>query len=358
MSERRGQPGRGTPTVTTAAFGHCGEGEIRVAHLDAGGPVRASVINYGARLHSLVAPDRHGEPGECLLGFDTAEGYLADTEAVGAVIGRIAGRVPQASLRLGDARYSLDRNAGEHHIHGGRGGFHQRLWALEPWCDGDRAGVRLTLNSPDGDQGFPGALAACVDYALSPDGALTVTLAADTDRPTAVNMTHHAYFDLGGRKRAADHYLRVAAASFQPVDTALFPAGPFRALAGTPLDLRERRLLADVLASDDSQIRLADGVDHCYRLDGTGLRDVAWLDEPASGRRLTVATTQPALQVYTGQNLTGAPGRHGPLAAGSGVCLEAQAPPADADGALPETSVLRPEATYRQTIRFAFDVAG
>jgi aldose 1-epimerase len=267
---------------------------------------------------------------------------------MGATCGRVANRITGAAFELDGVRYTLSANEGANQRHGGAIGFDRADWEV---VAADRAKVTLRHCSPEGDQGFPGRLEVTADFALSEDGELSIVYEAATDRPTHVNIVSHGYFNLSGAKQSvADHRLRVDAARFLPVDAAQLPGDPI-VVAGTPLDFTRMKGLEQLLASAHPQVRLSRGGNHNFCLNGTGLREVAWLQHPPSGRTLTLSTDQSGLQLYLGGWLGGAFAPH------SGVCLEAQAWPDACNRPHFPSTRLDPGRRYRSETRLRFGVA-
>ncbi|MFJ1755373.1 aldose epimerase family protein [Kitasatospora sp. NPDC088134] len=323
------------------------------------GGVTAEVLSLGARLEALHAPDRDGRRANLVLGAGRVAELLGPAAYFGATVGRCANRIAGGRLPLDGTVHRLATQDTGHTLHGGPDGFATRLWDGEPVRADDRVGVRLRLHSPDGDQGFPGALDAEVGYLLDAEGELTIDYRATADAPTVVNLTNHAYFNLAGEGSGSvlDHLLRVDAAGYLPVDPELIPLGPVAPVTGTPFDLRTPRLLGPAIADPHPQLALAGGgYDHAWVLDGTGgeLRTAAVLEHPASGRRLECRTTEPGLQVYTGNlfdgSVTGRSGR--PYRAHAGIALETQHHPDSPnrpDHPCYPSTVLRPGEEYRST---------
>lgn len=244
-------------------------------------------------------------------------------------------------------------NSGPHHLHGGPAGLHQVVWQAEPTSGPDGPGLRLRYHSPAGEGGYPGALALSVSYTLHDSGALRIDYVATTDRPTPINLTSHGYFNLAGGGDVLGHELYLAADYFLPVDATLIPTGERRAVAGTPLDFTTPTPIGARLGADDEQLRYAGGYDHCFVLRRVGELPVlaARVVEPQSGRVLELYTTQPGVQLYTGNaldgSLRGKGGQH--YTRYAGLCLEAQHfPDAPNQPDFPST-ILRPGETYRHT---------
>jgi aldose 1-epimerase len=341
--------------MSIESFGTARTGEPVALHTLEGGGLRARIATLGATLVTLEVPDRAGRLANVLLGLPTLADYEATDAYFGATVGRFANRIGGGRFTLDGTPYRLPANEGANTLHGGPGGFDKKVWtvtAAEP--------ARLALRhvSPDGDNGFPGTLTFDATFALE-DGALRIDYAATTDRPTVFNPACHAYFNLAGEGTGdiLDHEFAIFADAFLPTDPEQIPTGEIQAVAGTPLDLREPTPLRPRIRGADPQLRIARGFDHNYVLPpGSGLRRVARVHEPGSGRRLEVSTTQPGLQFYSGNSLDGsALGRSGRCyRQGDGFCFEAQAfPDAPNHPAFP-SAVLRPGERYAATTVYAF----
>ncbi|MFD6415396.1 aldose epimerase family protein [Streptomyces sp. NPDC060194] len=305
------------------------------------GGTRVRVLTYGAVLQSVRVPDRDGEGAEVVLGHPDLDGYLRHPDPyLGAVVGRYANRIAGGAFTLDGWTYTLPQNNGANTLHGGYTGFDKRVWDAQAVADG----VRLTLVSEDDDEGFPGRLEVTTTYTLDADGGLRVVYEATTDAPTHLNLTQHTYWNLGGAGdgTVGDHELRIAAEHYTAVDEELIPTpgGP-TPVAGTRFDFREAR-------------KVGAGFDHNYVLDGfapdgSAERVVAELYEAGSGRVLTVATTEPGVQLYTGDHLDGEP--FGP---GEGVALETQHFPDSPNRPDYPSTVLRPEERFRSVTHYTF----
>ena len=322
----------------------------------------AHVLTYGAILQSLHAPDSGGRTADIALGYDELEGYLARAPFFGATIGRFGNRIAGGRFTLDGQAYQvpLSDPPRSNSLHGGEKGFDTRLWDAEPVADG----VELRLVSADGDQGFPGALSVAVRYTLAA-GQLRIDYRATTDAPTVVNLTNHTYLNLAGEgaPTVLDHDLSLAAAAFLPVDEQLIPLGEPAPVAGTPFDFTTSRQLGEHIDEPHEQLALAGGYDHCWVLDGgrtTNPRPVAELVHAPSGRILTMSTTEPGIQVYTGNGLdgtlTGPSGR--PYRRYAGIALETQHFPDSPNRPHFPTTELRPGTEYRSSTIYAFSVLG
>ena len=343
-------------TVTSHDFGRTPAGQAVTQFILANAHgLRASIITYGATLTSLHAPDRDGRLGEITLGFDTLDGYLAGTTYFGATVGRYANRIGGGRFTLDGATYTLAVNDPPNHLHGGIVGFDKVVWGGRPVTTPRGEGVTFTHRSPDGDEGYPGTLDVAVTYALNDANELSIDYRATTDAPTVVNLTNHTYWHLAGPERATirDDVLRLRGAEGLAGDSSHLPTGVLEDVAGGPLDFREPKPIG---AHID---QLAGGYDHCFVIDGQPgvLRAAARVVEPVTGRTLEVDTTEPGMQLYTGNYLDGALasrgarfGRHGAF------CLEAQAFPDAPNRPNFPSPVLRPGETYTQTTVHRFGV--
>jgi aldose 1-epimerase len=318
------------------------------------GGAEVRVMAYGATVVSLRVPDRDGVLGDVVLGYDALDAYLRDRCFMGAVVGRYANRIRGGRFTLDGREVVLETNDGPNHLHGGGDGFHRRLWTAEPVADD---AVRLGLVSADGDGGYPGRLEVSVTYTLSPRNELSVDYEAATDRATVVNLTQHSYFNLAGAGSVLGHLLAIDADAFTPVDETLIPTGERALVAGTPFDFSRPTAIGARLGDAHPQLRHGHGYDHNFVLrDGEGTRHSARLADPVSGRVLDVRTTEPGLQLYSGNFLAGEPrGRGGrAYAPHDALCLETQHfPDAPNHPTFPPT-VLRPGEPFRSRTVFAF----
>ncbi len=260
---------------------------------------RVTLLNFGARLTGIELQLPEG-PRNVIVGFADAAGYLTDPYFMGTTVGRFCNRIAGARFSLDGVEYSLDANEGRNHLHGGAGGFHSRLWSIDSEVPDDTARFRLT--SADGDQGYPGTLEASVTFRWTDERELVIELEAETDRPTHVNMTNHAYFNLAaGDADVLGHRLQVASRQILQVDEELLPTGEFLDVAESDLDLREPRALEDVVGSPHPLIVRTGGLDFNYVLDESGGH--AELESPNGDLSMQLTTTCPGLQVYGGHML-------------------------------------------------------
>lgn len=322
-------------------------------------------LDYGGTITSIVTPDREGRPADIVLGFDALEPYLACNGYFGALVGRYCNRIARGRFTLDDATYELAVNDGPNHLHGGLRGFDKVVWSAEPFEREAARGVVLRYVSPDGEEGYPGELAATVTYTLTDDDELVVDYHATTNRPTHVNLTSHGYFNLAGAGSGdvLDHELTIAASTFTPVDATLIPTGELRPVAGTPFDFRVPTPIGARIDADDPQISLGTGYDHNFALDrddaGVALTLAARLEDPGSGRWMEIHTTEPGLQLHSANFLDGS--WHGPdgrpFHKRGAICLEIQRFPDSPNHPDFPSTVLRPgeELRARTTHRFGTD---
>lgn len=294
------------------------------------GPIEARIMTYGGILVSLAVPDRNGRSEDVVLGYDRLDQYVANNHQknpafFGAIIGRYANRIAHGSFTLRGNTYSLLTNDGKNSLHGGPQGFYNVVWNAKPIENG----VELSYFSKDGEEGYPGNLSATVRYRLI-QSALRIEYSATTDKETVVNLTNHAYFNLGGRHHdnILGHQLTLHASRFTPVDSNLIPTGELKPVASTPFDFRSSTAIGDLIDSDDQQLHLARGYDHNWVLDSQGaeLAGAADLYEPITGRVLRVLTTEPGIQFYSGNFLDGTirGKKDAHYENRSGLCLETQ----------------------------------
>lgn len=321
----------GAVSVQRAPFGTMPDGtRIEAVTLSNGHGVSARIISFGATLQSLKAPDRNGRSADIELGYDDLASYVSKPNYWGASIGRYANRIAGGRFTLNGKRYQLPINDKTNSLHGGDG-FDRRPWRI--LSVDQRGSVTFEIDSADGDQGYPGALKARVTYTLTEANELRIDFDAETTAPTVVNMTNHAIFNLAGEGAPGgilQHRLTIPASHYTPVNATLIPTGELKPVAGTVFDFTHGRVIADgVRDGRDPQIVAGRGYDHNFALDA-GLTQTpklaARLEDPASGRVLEMLTTEPGVQVYTGNFLDGTfVGKSGHLyRMGDGIALEPQ----------------------------------
>lgn len=347
--------------LTTSPFGQTTDGiPVDLYTLTNNQGMQASITSYGATLVSLKVPDYWGNIGEVILGYDTLEEYQQGEYFFGCIVGRYANRIAGGKFKLLGQTYALERNEGQNHIHGGSRGFDKAVWQVAGFDAGPPPVLRFRHTSYDGDGGYPGNLAVNIAYRLTDENELKIDYEAQTDQPTIVNLTHHAYYNLAGAGAGdiTGHTMTLLADYFTPVDPHLIPSGELRSVAGTPMDFRQPIEIGARIAAKDEQIRLGNGYDHNWVLNtGAGaLGLAARVTEPRTGRVMEVYTTEPGVQFYTGNFLDdGIPGRDGQVyGRRGGFCLEAQHFPNSPNQPEFPSTVLNPGDMYRQTTIYKF----
>jgi aldose 1-epimerase len=345
-----------------SAFGTLPDGiQIEAVTLTNGLGVRARIITYGATLQSLEAPDRSGHLADVVLGYDELASYVDKPNYFGATIGRYANRIAAGRFSLYGKQFQLSQNDKGNSLHGGAKGFDKRVWKILKLQNGPAASATFGLTSPAGDQGYPGTLTVTTTYSLDDSGALAIEYSATTDAPTIVNLTNHSIFNLAG-EGAPDglqgQRLTIPASHYTPVDARLIPTGELRAVAGTVFDFTHGRVINEAIRDGhDPQIVAGRGYDHNFALNAgltNDLKLAARLEDPRSGRVLEVWTTEPGLQVYTGNFLDGTlVGKHGHLyRMGDGIALEPQLFPNAPNEARFASARLEPGSTYHHRMVF------
>jgi aldose 1-epimerase len=339
-------------TISSAPFGVLKSGQpVQLFTLANAKGMEVSLTNFGATLVSILVPDREGKPADVTLGFDTIEGYETRSPYFGAIAGRYANRLNQGRFTLDGVTHQVALNDTKHHLHGGATGFDKRVWTARTMAESDSVGVEFTYASPAGEENYPGALDVTVAYRLSARNEIVIDYRAETDAPTIINLTNHAYFNLAGEGSGTilDHQMQIHADAFVVTDGELIPTGEIRPVAGSPMDFREPHAIGERIGAGYDALSFARGYDHCYVLNGRGLRLAATVVEPASGRVLEVLTDEPGLQFYCGNFLDGVIGKSGrayPFR--SGFCLEANHFPDSPNHPEFPSTVLRPGETYTQ----------
>ncbi|MFT5366336.1 MAG: aldose 1-epimerase [Candidatus Latescibacterota bacterium] len=287
---------------------------------------QVKIITYGAIVTSITVPDRNGQIADVVLGHDTLDGYESAPAYLGAVVGRYGNRIRNGQFELNGQTHTLATNNGPNHLHGGLHGFNQMVWHAE--ASEATQSVHLTHTSPNGHEGYPGTLTAQVTYTLTDHNALKIQYRATTDQSTVVNLTNHSYFNLAGAGTIVDHTLTLNASHFTPVDDTLIPTGEICPVQNTPFDFTTPTRIGDRIDAENNQIRHGGGYDHNWVMDNwnQSLNEIAIVNDPTSGRIMTVSTTEPGVQFYTGNFLDGSiVGKQGhTYGKRSGLCLETQ----------------------------------
>jgi aldose 1-epimerase len=342
--------------VTHSTFGKLPDGSAVEAYTLSSPDVTLKVISYGARVVALDTKNRDGQMGDVVLGYNSAEAYEKDSKTYfGTVPGRYANRIANGRFTLDGKPYQITINDGPNSLHGGKVGFDRHNWQSKEIP----GGVEFTLVSPDGDQGFPGAMTAHVRYTLS-GNTVKIEYSATTTKPTVVNLTNHTYFNLAGEGNPSilDEKLALDANQYTPVNSTLIPTGQIAPVAGTPFDFTHPTTIGSRINENNQQLKFAGGYDQNWVLRGTPgqLRPAAKVYDPVSGRVLSVETTEPGIQFYTGNfldgTLTGKSGK--PYVKRSGLCLETQHFPDSPNHPNFPSTVLEPGHTFHSETTWTF----
>jgi aldose 1-epimerase len=318
-----------------------------------------AITNYGARVVSLMVPDKSGRTADVVLGFDSLEGYVSNNPYFGAIVGRYGNRIAKGRFKLNGVEYVLARNDGENSLHGGIKGFDKVAWTARDVSSSDTPALELTYTSKDGEEGYPGNLTTVVTYTLTPDSALKIDYRLTTDKDTVANVTNHSYFNLkgAGNGDVLNHVVEIRAGRFTPVDSGLIPTGELKSVEGTPFDFRKPTAIGARINNADEQLKLGRGYDHNFVLDSGGaLALAARVTEPESGRVMEVLTTEPGMQFYTGNFLDGTIRGTGGKVYGQryGFCMETQHYPDTPNHPAFPSAVVKPGAGYSSTTVFRF----
>ena len=326
--------------------------------------VEITFTNYGQRLISLYVPDKEGNFEDVVLGPDKLEGFMAPGGAFfGAVVGRYGNRIGKGEFELNGTKYTLAKNNGENHLHGGVKGFNAVVWDVDQHSDDS---IIFSRTSPDMEEGYPGNLQVTVSYRLTDDNELKIDYQATTDKTTVVNLTHHSFFNLAGEAAGniGNHLMMINADAFTPVDQGLIPTGEIRKVAGTPFDFRKAKPIGRDIDADDEQIKFGKGYDHNFVLNDKpvnedGLTLAARVVEPESGRTMEVYTNEPGVQFYTGNFMDGSYiGKSGkPYVFRGTFCLETQHFPNSPNIPNFPSTVLEPGEIYNSSCTYKFGVS-
>jgi aldose 1-epimerase len=328
------------------------------------GGMIVKVTNYGAIITSIIVPDRSGKPADIALGYNRVEDYInaVDKPYFGAIVGRYGNRIAKGTFTLDGETYSLLKNNGENHLHGGAIGFDKVVWDAE--YDQPKNSIKLSYLAKDKEEGYPGNLSLSVTYTLKSDNSLVVDYHATTDKATPINVTQHTYFNLKGEGEGTilDHELMLNASKFTPVDQGLIPTGEMPAVAGTPFDFTTSKAIGRDIHDENQQLTYGGGFDHNWVLDKEGqegkLTLAASVYEPTSGRVMEVHTTEPGIQFYCGNFLDGRlKGKAGkPYVHRGGFCLETQHYPDSPNQSKFPSTVLKPGEIHQSQTIFKFKV--
>ncbi|MDR3311460.1 MAG: galactose mutarotase [Oscillospiraceae bacterium] len=339
-------------SITKKPFGVTRGGEAVFEYTIEDGGAYVSVITYGAAVTKIVVPDRGGELRDVTLGYDKLEEYEASGSVFGALCGRVANRIANGEFTLNGGKYALERNAFPHHLHGGAGGFHRRVWESEV-----RGGALiLSRVSPGGEEGYPGTLETSARFAFA-DGRLTIATDVRSDADTVANIVNHSYFNLNGHGAGniLRHRLKIGADAYCETDgTALVRGVAPAPVAGTPLDFRGFHEIGERIDADFPQTAQVRGYDHNFALNGSGMRAAAEAAGDVSGITLTVSTDLPGIQLYTANYMRERGKGGAEYNARAGFCLEAQYFPNAVNVPEYESPVLRAGETRTRTVSYAF----
>jgi aldose 1-epimerase len=356
------------PQATRVAWGKLADGTpIEAVELKNSKGVSARVITYGATLQDLIVPDREGKGADIVIGYDDIEGYEKTPNYTGVTVGRYANRIAQGKFSLDGKTYALAKNNnGTNHLHGGVKGWDKRVWVIKSVGQAEgAASVTLAYVSPDGEEGYPGTVSAEVTYSLNDSNDLTVSYKATTDKPTIINLTNHSLFNLGGvpvTRSALDAYVTIESDAILAVDKTLIPSGEL-AVKGTPFDFTKPGLVSERVTDTHPQIVIGNqGIDHNYIIRGgvtASPKLAVTIEDKVTGRGMTIATTEPGIQMYTGNFLDGTiAGKGGQkLVKYQAVAFEAQRFPDSPNHPAYPTTRLNPGETYTQTTVHHFYVA-
>lgn len=345
--------------ITSDHFGVMPEGqEVQLFSLTNDRGMEVRITNYGGIITVINVPDRDGKLGDVVIGHDTLEGYLYRSRYFGALIGRHANRIAHGRFCLHGISYSLAKNNGENHLHGGLRGFDKVVWSAREIPASELVSLELTYLSKDGEEGYPGNLKATVTYLLTNENELRVEYFATTDQDTIVNLTNHSYFNLACGGTILNHQLTINADNFTPVNKGLIPTGEIRSVKDTPMDFTCGTAIGARINNHDEQLCFAGGYDHNFvlRTATETFRKAATVYEPTTGRVMEVSTTQPGMQFYSGNFLDGSiAGKSGRVyLKHSGCCFEPQHFPDSPNQPSFPSTLLKPGEEYRQTTSFKF----
>jgi aldose 1-epimerase len=348
-------------SIKKGSFGKTESGKtVEIYTLKNSKGAEAQIITYGGTIVSLKMPDRNGKFSDIVLGYDSIADYEKNPVYFGALIGRYGNRIAKGKFTLDGKEYTLAKNNGENHLHGGPKGYDKVVWTAKPSTDENGANLELNYLSRDGEEGYPGNLKIKVMYSLTENNELKIVYSATTDKDTIVNLTHHSYFNLAGAGVGdiLNHQLTLYADKFTPTDSGSIPTGELKSVKGTPFDFLTEAAIGARIDQPDEQLKFGSGYDHNWVLNKTdnSLTLAATVFEPVSGRVLEVSTTEPGLQFYSGNFLDGAvKGKNGQnYPHRSGFCLEAQHFPDSPNQSQFPTTELKKGQTYSQTTIYKF----
>jgi aldose 1-epimerase len=346
-------------TISQAPFGKTADGTpVEIYTLRNAKGCEARIMTYGGIVVSLKVPDKTGNFGDVVLGYDKLDDYVKNNPFFGALVGRYGNRIAKGKFTLAGKEYTLALNNAPNNLHGGPIGFDKRVWKATTLLTADGPVLQLNYLSKDGEEGFPGNLKVTAAYTLMADNGLLLTYTATTDKATLCNLTQHSYFNLAGKGDVLNDLVYINADKFTPVDNTLIPTGELKPVEGTPFDFRTATAVGARINADDEQIKFGNGYDHNWvinkPLGKLGL--VARVTEPTTGRIMEVLSTEPGVQFYTGNFLDGSiTGKGGQVyQRRSGLCFEPQHYPDSPNHPQFPSAELKPGQTYQNTILYRF----
>ena len=346
-------------SITSEPFGEVDGKPVELYTFTNEAGASVSITNYGGTVTSIKVPDQNGKIEDVALGFDTVAEYVEKSPYFGCITGRYANRIAKGKFKIDDKEFTLATNNEPNHLHGGLKGFDKKIWNAKISAKGNNPTLTLTYTSPDGEEGYPGALSTLVAYTWTQNNSLRIRYKATTDKPTVVNLTNHTYFNLTGEgnKTILDHHLQIKADRYNTIDETSIPTG-IAPVKGTPFDFKKSTRIGDRIEQENEQLKNGKGYDHNWVLkdkrDGK-LAIVAVLTEPDNGRVLTVSTTEPGIQFYSGNFLDGPKGKGGKeYPHRSALCLESQTFPDSPNQKNFPSPLLKPGETYTQTTIYKF----
>jgi aldose 1-epimerase len=316
-------------SFSKTSFGTTPDGDVDLFSLKNKNGMEVKITNYGGIITSIIVPDKDGKMADVVLGFDNIAQYLAPHPYFGAIIGRYGNRIANGKFKLDNNTFTLVKNNGEHHLHGGTKGFNKMIWEAKEIRTSSRVGVEMSYKSIDLEEGYPGNLTIQVKYSLSNKNHLLIAYQASSDKKTICNLTNHSYFNLAGEGNGniLNHELTVNANQITPTDTDMIPTGELQNVEETPFDFREATPIGKRIENENQQLKNGNGYDHNFVLnERKNIDKAATLFDPESGRLMEVFTTEPGIQIYTANSLDGSLlGKSGkPYLKRGAVCLETQ----------------------------------
>ncbi len=347
-----------TGGIDSTCFGKLESGDVTLYTMTNEQGMRVEVSTLGAALVGIHVKDKEGNFANVVLNMPDANDYMVDSAYLGRTVGPVANRIANGQFSVNNAIYLLEKNDGDNCLHSGSSGLHNKIWHASTKQSAEGHSLCLTAGHGHLEGGFPGNKEFEVTYFLSHDNTLTISFHASSDRTTPVSLTNHAYFNLAGGGKVLDHELLMRSQAITPVDAALIPTKEFMPVNNTPFDFEPAKLIGEELVSDHKQIELGSGYDHNFVLDSGG-GPFAILSHAASGRRMTVSTDMPGVQLYTGNFVQGTRTAQGdcPFEQYAGVCLEAQNFPDTPNWPDRPDFWITPDKPYSAFIRYEFDVA-